>query len=303
MQITSLEVWTKAGIQVNIGALYLSLRAFGMVSPRFATHGYHENRRLLRAKSIALATASIKKREAMSEQYKNFWAGVRAEFPLLVGVFPFGLIYGALALNSGLSTSAAQMMSSIVFAGTSQFIAAQLFHESAPGFVIVMTIAVVNLRHMLYSASLAPYVASLPTRWKVLLSYLLTDEAYAPSVLHYEKQGVTRHGHWFFLGAGFALWFIWQVSTALGIFLGSAIPESWSLDFALPLTFIAMVVPVLKDRPAIAASLSAGAVALLAFSLPYRSGLILAALVGIAVGTFLEERKSPAGMLPPKGIL
>ncbi|MEO8354613.1 MAG: AzlC family ABC transporter permease [Chloroflexota bacterium] len=239
----------------------------------------------------------------MSEPYKNFWAGVRAEFPLLVGVFPFGLIYGALALNSGLSTSAAQMMSSIVFAGASQFIAAQLLHESAPGLVIVMTIAVVNLRHMLYSASLAPYVASLSTRWKVLLSYLLTDEAYAPSVLHYEKEGVTPYGHWFFLGAGFALWFIWQVSTALGIFLGSAIPESWSLDFALPLTFIAMVVPVLKDRPAIAASLSAGAVALLAFSLPYRSGLILAALAGIAVGTFLEERKSPGGTLPPKGIL
>lgn len=242
----------------------------------------------------------------MSEQSKNFWAGVRAEFPLLVGVFPFGLIYGALALTTGLSTAAAQMMSSIVFAGSSQFIAAQLFHESAPGFVIVMTIAVVNLRHMLYSASLAPYLASLPMRWKALLSYFLTDEAYAPSVIHYEREGVTRYSHWFFLGAGFALWFIWQVSTALGIFLGSAIPESWSLDFALPLTFIAMVVPVLKNRPAIAASLSAGVVALLAYPLPYRLGLILAALVGIGVGTFLEDRKSPKseeGTLPSKGIL
>jgi len=228
----------------------------------------------------------------MSEPYKNFWAGVRAEFPLLVGVFPFGLIYGALALGAGLSRPAAQMMSSIVFAGSSQFIAAQLFHDSVPGFVIVVTIAVVNLRHMLYSASLAPYLASLSTRWKILLSYLLTDEAYAPSIIHYEKEGVTPYGHWFLLGAGFSLWFIWQVSTAIGIFLGSAIPKSWSLDFALPLTFIAMVVPVLKTRPAIAAALSAGITALLAYSLPYRLGLILAALVGIAVGTFLEGRKS-----------
>ena len=228
----------------------------------------------------------------MSEPYKNFWAGVRAEFPLLVGVFPFGLIYGALALGAGLSRPAAQMMSSIVFAGSSQFIAAQLFHDSVPGFVIVVTIAVVNLRHMLYSASLAPYLASLSTRWKILLSYLLTDEAYAPSIIHYEKEGVTPYGHWFLLGAGFSLWFIWQVSTAIGIFLGSAIPKSWSLDFALPLTFIAMVVPVLKTRPAIAAALSAGFTALLAYSLPYRLGLILAALVGIAVGTFLEGRKS-----------
>lgn len=226
----------------------------------------------------------------MSEQSKNFWAGVRAEFPLLVGVFPFGMIYGALALNAGLSASVAQWMSSIVFAGSSQFIATQLVHDAVPGLVIVLTIAVVNLRHALYSASLAPYVASLPPRWKVLLSYLLTDEAYAATVLHYEKEGVTPYGHWFFLGAGFSLWFTWQVSTAVGVFLGTAIPDSWSLDFALPLTFIAMVVPVLKNRPAIAAALSAGGTALLAYSLPYRLGLILAALVGILVGTVLEAR-------------
>lgn len=228
----------------------------------------------------------------MSQQAKYFWAGVRAEIPLLIGVFPFGLIYGALALTSGLSRAAAQGMSSIVFAGSAQFITSQLVHESAPGFVIVLTIAVVNLRHMLYSASLAPYVASLPTRWKVLLSYLLTDEAYAPTILHYENEGVTRYAHWFFFGAGFSLWLIWQISTAIGIFLGAAIPESWPLDFALPLTFIAMVVPVLKNRPAIAAALSAGVVALAAISLPYRLGLILAALVGILVGTLLEGRNS-----------
>jgi branched chain amino acid efflux pump len=227
----------------------------------------------------------------MNKQIKNFWSGIRAEFPLLVGVFPFGLIYGALALNAGLSTMASQLMSSIVFAGSSQFITAQLLHESAPGLVIVVTIAVVNLRHMLYSASLAPYISSLPMRWKALLAYLLTDEAYAATVIHYENEGVTPFGHWFFLGAGFSLWFTWQISTALGIFLGAAIPESWSLDFALPLTFIAMVVPVLKNQPAIAAALSAGVVALVAFSLPYRLGLILAALVGIAVGTLLEGRK------------
>lgn len=226
----------------------------------------------------------------MSEQTKNFWAGVRAEIPLLIGVFPFGMIYGALALNAGLSPSAAQGMSSIVFAGSAQFITTQLIHELTPGFVIVLTIAVVNLRHMLYSASLAPYLASLSTRWKMLLSYLLTDEAYAPTIIHYEKEGITPDAHWFLLGAGASLWINWQISTALGIFLGAAIPESWSLDFALPLTFIAMLVPVLKDRPGIAAALSAGVVALIAFSLPYKLGLILAALVGIVVGTLLEGR-------------
>ena len=231
----------------------------------------------------------------MSEQSKQFWAGVRAEIPLLIGGFPFGLIYGALALGAGLSPAESQMMSSIVFAGSAQFIASQLLHESTPGFVIVLTIAVVNLRHMLYSASLAPYVASLSTRWKVLLSYLLTDEAYAPTIIHYEKHGITPYAHWFWLGAGLALWIEWQIGTALGIFLGAAIPESSALEFALPLTFIAMLVPVLKDRPAIAAALSAGVVALLSFSLPYQLGLILSALVGILVGTVLEGNKSPGG--------
>src|SRR6266540_5271476 len=123
----------------------------------------------------------------MTQNKTLFWAGVRAEIPLEIGGFPFGMIYGALALNAGLSTAAAQMMSSIVFAGSAQFITAQLVHDSTPGLVIVLTIAVVNLRHMLYSASLAPYLASLSIRWKALLSYLLTDEAYAPSIVHYEN--------------------------------------------------------------------------------------------------------------------
>lgn len=233
----------------------------------------------------------------MSEQSKNFWAGVRAEIPLMIGGFPFGMIYGALALNAGLPASAAQMMSSIVFAGSAQFITTQLVAESTTGLVIVLTIAIVNLRHMLYSASLAPYLASLSTRWKALLSYLLTDEAYAPTIIRYEKEGKSAYGHWFLLGAGLALWTDWQLSTALGIWLGAAIPESSSLDFALPLTFIAMVVPVLKNRPAIAAAISAGIAALVAYPLPYQLGLIVAAFVGIAVGTVLEGMKSPKGNL------
>jgi predicted branched-subunit amino acid permease len=153
-----------------------------------------------------------------------------------------------------------------------------------------LTIAVINLRHMLYSASLAPHLKSLSLRWKILLSYLMTDEAYAVAILNYERIGGTAFAHWYFLGAGLALWTTWQAATALGLWVGAALPATLPLDFALPLTFIAMVVPALKNRPAVAAALSAGLVALLAFSLPYKLGLMLAALTGIAVGTFLEGR-------------
>jgi 4-azaleucine resistance transporter AzlC len=226
----------------------------------------------------------------MDTKRSEFWSGVRDELPLLVGVFPFGMIYGLLALKAGLSRAAAQGMSSIVFAGSSQFIAAQLLHEAAPSLVIVLTIAVVNLRHMLYSASLAPHLKDLRMGWKVLLSYLLTDEAYAVVVRRYEGQARGANAHWFFLGAGLALWTTWQVSTAAGILLGASLPSSWPLDFALPLTFIAIVVPALRDRAALVAALSAGVVALLVFDLPFKLGLIAAAVIGIAAGTVVERR-------------
>ncbi len=229
--------------------------------------------------------------ERAASSSKSFWAGIRAEAPLLLGVTPFGLIYGALAHSAGISPAASQMMSSIVFAGSAQIIVTQLVREAAPGIIIVLTIGIVNLRHMLYSASVAPYIEHLPGRWKRLLAYLLTDEAYAATIIHYEREGATPTGHWFFLGAGLALWTTWQISSALGIFLGASIPASWPLAFALPLTFIGMVVPVLNDRQSVGAALSAGMVALLANGLPYKLGLILAAFVGLSVGLYWESRK------------
>jgi 4-azaleucine resistance transporter AzlC len=239
---------------------------------------------------IFLPTMDDTLKNTSGNTMQAFWGGVRAESPLLIGVFPFGLLYGALALSAGLPPAAAQMMSSIVFAGSAQFVGAQLIGQAAPGLVIVLTMAVVNLRHLLYSASAAPYIQHLPARWKTLLAYLLTDEAFAAAILQYEKIGVTATGHWFFFGAGLALWTTWQISSALGIFLGAAVPAAWPIDFAVPITFIAMVVPALKDRPMAAAAVSAGAVALLASGLPFKLGLILAAFVGILTGILLERR-------------
>lgn len=224
-------------------------------------------------------------------QTSEFWAGVRAELPLILGVIPFGLIYGVVAINAGMPASAAQAMSAVVFAGSAQFATAQLVSGGAPALVLISTIFILNLRHALYSASIAPYTKHLSTLWKMGLSYLLTDEAYAVTVLNYEEGGDNTHRHWFFLGAGLALWTSWQISTAAGIFLGTVIPTSWSLDFAAALTFIAMTIPLLRDRAAVFAALAAGVVAVVAYPLPYKLGLILAAFTGIVVGMIAEGKR------------
>ncbi len=215
-------------------------------------------------------------------------AGARAELPLLVGVIPFGMIYGVLALGAGLPAGLSQAMSAVVFAGSAQFVTTQLVSSGAPLVSIVLTALIVNLRHALYSASLTPYMQGLPSRWKWLLAYLLTDEAYAVSILHY-RENEDSNSHYFFLGSGLALWASWQLSTAAGIFLGAQIPSSWSLDFSLALTFIALVVPALKDRASIAAALAAGVAAVAATDFPLRLGLVFAALAGILAGLAIER--------------
>jgi 4-azaleucine resistance transporter AzlC len=238
---------------------------------------------------------SVQTLEINSLSSRNqLWRGVKAELPILVGVIPFGMIYGVLAIGAGIPAGEAQAMSVIVFAGSAQFITAQLFANGVPGLVILVTAAVVNLRHVLYSASIAPYIQRLPWFWKGILAYLLTDEAYAVVITHYQEktpmEASESNSHWYFLGAGLALWSTWQVSTAVGIFLGAQVPAGWSLDFTLALTFIALVVPALKDRSDGLAALAAGIVAVLAFGLPYKLGLLAAALIGIFVGLWSESK-------------
>jgi 4-azaleucine resistance transporter AzlC len=228
----------------------------------------------------------------MTTPRSEFWNGVKAELPILIGVAPFGLIYGVLAIGAHIPVDVAFCMSSVVFAGSSQFVGAQLIGAGSPLIVIVITTFVVNLRHALYSASLAPYTKHLPQKWKWLLAYLLTDEAYAVTITHYNEPAESPHKHYFFLGSGLTLWSSWQLSTVIGIFVGTKVPASWSLDFTLALTFIALVVPRLKDRPSTAAAISAGIIAVLTYSWPYKLGLMLAALVGIAIGLLIENRRS-----------
>jgi 4-azaleucine resistance transporter AzlC len=234
------------------------------------------------------------KQRLNADQWRELGRGIQAELPITLGVIPFGMIYGVLAIAAGLPPSQAQAMSSIVFAGSAQFIAAQLIGVGTPAAILLLTTFIVNLRHMLYSASLTGHVRHLSTPWRWLLAYLLTDEAYAVTILHYDNEmQASQHKHFFFLGAGLTLWTTWQVSTAVGIFLGAQVPASWSLDFTLALTFIGLVVPVLNDRPHTGAALSAGLVAVVTYDFPFKLGLMAAALTGIAVGVWLDNSLQP----------
>ena len=238
----------------------------------------------------------------MQSRRREFVAGVKAELPILLGVSPFGLIYGVLALSAGLPGWIAFAMSSVVFAGSAQFVAAPLLGAGAPALVVLATTFVVNLRHLLYGASVAPYLRTLSLRWKCLLAYLLTDEVYAVAISRFGQEGVSCPGapqrHWYFLGAGVAQWSAWQAATAIGLLVGAQIPAGWGLDFTVALTFIALVVPAVTDRPSVAAALAAGIVAVFAAGWPYKLGLIAAALTGILVGLTVEAVQAAAGWKP-----
>lgn len=210
---------------------------------------------------------------------------------MLLGAAPFGMIFGTLAGPSGLSPVAAVAMSMFVFAGSSQFIALTLLGTGAGMAVILLTTFVVNLRHALYSATLLPHVAGLRQRWRIPLAFGLTDETFVLVQLRYGAPDASPFKHWYHLGsflAMFANWFTW---TLAGILLGRTLPilEHLGLEFAMAATFTGIVVPMLRNRPMLGAALGAGAVALAGRGLPYKLGLMLAALAGVVIGVLLEK--------------
>ncbi|MGD1895852.1 MAG: AzlC family ABC transporter permease [Phormidesmis sp.] len=227
--------------------------------------------------------------------WREFWTGARDIIPLVVGAIPFGIIFGTLATNNGLSPAATLAMSAFVFAGSSQFIAAGMLAVKTGWLLIVLTTFVVNLRHLLYAVSLVPYIKQLPQTWKVPLAFLLTDEAFAVVIRRYESEDTAPFKHWYYLGAALAMYLNWQLCTVLGITLGQLIPNAadWGLDFAMSVTFIGMVIPYLKRQPMVIAVVVAGLVALLSASLPHKLGLMLAAVMGIGAGVVSERLFRP----------
>jgi 4-azaleucine resistance transporter AzlC len=232
----------------------------------------------------------------MSRQ-SEFFQAVRDMLPLLIGAMPFGIIFGALAVSAGLSVGQALGMSLLVFAGSAQFIVLALLGTGAGAAVLLLTTLVVNLRHALYSATLQPFVRHLPARWRIPLAFWLTDEAFAVVQHRYAAGDSSLYKHWYFFGAALAMYLNWQLCTLIGVLFGQSVPNlaAWGLDFAMLATFIGVVVPVLRNRPQVAAALVAGGVALACHCWPYKLGLLAAAASGIVVGLLLERHAARAG--------
>jgi 4-azaleucine resistance transporter AzlC len=229
----------------------------------------------------------------------NFAAGARDTLPMMVGAAPFGVIFGTLVSAGPLAPWHGQLMSAAVFAGSSQFIALGLMAAHAGLAVIWLTTFIVNLRHLLYAATLLPHVAHLPARWRWLLAALLTDETFAVMTGFYHRQPRTPLGHWYFLGSALGMYVNWNLWTLAGLMFGAAVPglESLGLDFAMAATFIAIVVPQLASLPHLGAAVAAGALAVLWRELPYNLGLLAAVGAGIAAGMALlrwRRRAAPA---------
>lgn len=227
---------------------------------------------------------------SVSTPRSEFWAGARATIPLVIGAVPFGLIFGALAVNSGLSVTGAAGLSAIVFAGSAQFIAAGLAASGVGVGFIVLTTLIVNLRHALYGATLASHTTHLPQRWLLPLAFWLTDETFVVVASRYAADDDSPHKHWYFFGSALLMYINWQACTWLGIVVGQSIPDpgAWGLDFALVVTFIGMLVSFVNNRKTLVAVLVAGTVAVLAVGLPNRLGLMVASLAGVGVGIGLE---------------
>jgi len=224
----------------------------------------------------------------------EFFAGMKATIPLIVGAVPFGIVFGAVAVTGDrpLSPEAAMGMSLFVFAGSAQFIGAGLFAGGVGTLLIVFTTFIVNLRHALYSASLAPYMKHLSQKWLLPLGFWLTDETYAVTIGRYAERDQSPYKHWYHLGSAVLMYTNWQLCTLIGVIAGQSVPDDaaeWGLEFAMVVTFIGIIVPLIRTRPMVVAAVVAGLGALLFDGLDNQMGLMVASLLGIVAGYIAEQ--------------
>jgi 4-azaleucine resistance transporter AzlC len=230
---------------------------------------------------------------ATRSRVQEFGLGLRDTLPLMMGSIAFGVIFGTLATANGLSAWQTMAMSLFVFSGSAQFIAILLLGTNSGLWVVWFATLVLNLRHLLYAATLVDEVRHLSQAWRFPLAAFLTDETFAVMERRYRIQGGGKNAHWYYIGSCIGMYVNWQFWTAMGIVASKRFEhlKDWGLEFAMVVSFIGIVMPLLNTRPYWAAAIVAGIVSVLANPLPYKLGLMLGALAGIAVGVALDLKQ------------
>jgi 4-azaleucine resistance transporter AzlC len=218
----------------------------------------------------------------------DFRDGVRDAVPIQVGLIPYGLVVGVAAVRVGLTAAQGVGFSAAVFAGASQLAAIDLLANGAPLAVVVLTATVINLRIMLFSASLAPYLQKYRFGYRVLFSTVLVGMAYARSIAEFQDRDDLDHG-WYFFGVALSLYAVWIVTTVAGVLLGTGIPSNLDITFIVPLIFLSMAVSSVKGRPTLAAAVVGSLAAMALAGLPMRLNLVVAGVVGVTAGLLADR--------------
>jgi predicted branched-subunit amino acid permease len=221
--------------------------------------------------------------------FKIFFKGIIDVSPLMIPVVPFGIIFGVLSTDLGFSPLMTMGMSVIIFGGASQIIFLQLLSGGASSLVIISSVGAVNSRHLLYGAVVSEHVSDLKLFWKIIISYFLIDQAFARSNEYFKKSN-DKNKYFHLIGGGVTCWVIWQISTFLGIILGSAIPEKLGLSFAVPLTFLALLVNDFRKMINVIVIIISGLVATFGYNyIPYKAYVIVAAFAGLFTAMILTK--------------
>lgn len=227
----------------------------------------------------------------MTSARHAFLRGLLAALPMTVVVGPFALLFGVVATEAGLNVIEAMLFSVSVFAGASQFAALQTMQENAPVLVVLATALAVNLRMVMYSVTLAPHFGELPLRSRALMAYFLVDQSFATTVAEIDRNPAmtAQEKRAVFFGAVVAVAPLWFLASLAGALIGRAIPPEYALDFALPITFLAMVAPMLRSLPHLAAAGVSILLSLVLAGLPYGTGLLIAAAGAMTVGALIDR--------------
>lgn len=216
--------------------------------------------------------------------------GARDAAPFVLVIVPFALLFGVLATEAGLNVFEVMSFSILVIAGAAQFTALQLLQDNAPTVIVLATSLAVNLRLAMYSVALTPHLGAARLWQRALMSYVLTDQSFTTAAAEYDRRPAAPLAEKvaYFFGTAAPICPLWYGATFAGATLGTAIPPEFALDFAVPITFLAMVAPALRSLAHVVAALTSVTVVLLLAWVPYSGGLLIAALAALVVGAQVE---------------